>query len=218
MIEKIIIKENSQLKKIINYKEIQLKNLTILVGPNGIGKSSIVQGIYNKLKGHTSFYYRSCGESMDLVMSNKEHLYEAIIGRSDNGKYRGYFSDNIELDYITINQSEGQSMMTVFFDKIVQIIERLSKNETDLVLLIDELDSGLSFDNVLHVISIIENIQAKYPNVQIIMTAHNYEFFRVFKDNTFCIDFGQYVDLSEYKNYRAYYMTHIAYQEQKLKK
>jgi predicted ATPase len=215
VITKLQIKENTNLFNLLRYKEIEFKNLTIIMGANGTGKSSILQGIDRNLKSDNSGYYGSCAQSINLEFNGKENIYKTLLARSDNGKYRGYFGDDISLDIKMMYQSEGQSTMTLFFNLLNQLEKALNNKENmekDIVFLIDELDSGLSFDNILKIILTIKNLQEKYPNIQIIFTAHNYEFARTFVDNIFCIDFGQYVDLSSYKTYRNYYETHLLYQ------
>jgi AAA15 family ATPase/GTPase len=209
MIQKLIFEEKSKLQMLLGYKEVELKNLTILMGPNGVGKSSLVQGLSSKIeRSGVPEYYRSCGESIQVI-TDRSYEIEILKARQDNGKYRGYFED-VNLDIEMLFQSEGQSTMTMLNNRLAKLIEKLTQNpERMITFLIDELDSGVSFDNVILIVTFLKNIQLKFPNLQIIMTAHNYEFARSFPENTFWVPIGQYIDMREYEQYQALYHLHL---------
>lgn len=207
MIGKLLIKEESKLHELLGYSEVELKNLTILMGPNGAGKSSLLQGLASKSEEFSSGYYGKCGEAIEII-ADSDYKIETLRSRQDNGKYRGYFSDDLSADLKMLFESEGQSTMTMMIGRIGKLIEKLVREpEKRIVFLIDELDSGVSFDNILQIITILQNIQLKFPQLQIIMTAHNYEFARTFPKNTFWVPAGQYFDMSKYDVYQGLYQT-----------
>lgn len=204
MITKIKTEENSHLHKTLGYTEVPLKPLSIFMGPNGAGKSSIVQGLMSLLdeRNHRgSRHYQDCAASMELETTSDEHIYEIISARQDNGKYRGYFGDDMTMDLMALFSSEGQSTMTLFLSHLRNLEKYASNPDKEVVYIIDELDSGLSFDNVLKIRNFLRNVTTRYPNIQIIITAHNYEFARSFEENVFWVPEGQYKNLSSYEDY-----------------
>lgn len=209
MITQLNIEEGSELHKLLGYTTIETKPLTILMGPNGVGKSSILQGLAGKFERFGgSGYYGKCGESISIENEGDYEL-RTLKARQDNGKYRGYFEDTT-LDLITLFQSEGQSTMTVFFNRLEKILKESNENGgKNVVFLIDEIDSGVSFDNVLQIVGIISNVLKKFPNLQIIMTAHNYEFARRLPENTFWVPVGKFINMSDYEIYRMMYEVHL---------
>jgi predicted ATPase len=210
MINKLVIKEHTKLHQLLGYGEVELKDLTILMGPNGVGKSSLLQGLSSKYEEHgANGYYGDCGSSIEVI-SDAEYQIETLKARKDNGKYRGYFSDDMTLDLKAMFQSEGQSTMTVFYSRVEKLINDLVKDDSKkITFLIDELDSGTSFDNILTMTTFLKNMRKKFPQLQIIMTAHNYEFARVFPENTLWVPSGKYMDMSEYITYQELYRIHL---------
>lgn len=210
MIKTLKIKEDSKLHKLLGYSEIEMKKFTLLMGPNGVGKSSILQGVASKTdKYRSGGYYGECGNAIEVI-ADSEFEMETLRSREDNGKYRGYFGDDLSADLQMLFQSEGQSTMTMLMDRVGKLIEKLKREpEKKFVFLIDELDSGVSFDNILQIINFLKTIQMKFSQLQIIMTAHNYEFARCFPENTIWVPAGQYFDMSKYDVYQRLYQAHL---------
>ena len=208
LITKIKAKEDSVLHKTLGYTEIPLKPLSIFMGPNGAGKSSIVQGLmslFDERNHRGAKHYQECAASMELETTTNEHIFEIISARQDNGKYRGYFGDDLTMDLEALFSSEGQSTMNLFLSHLRNLDKYVANPEKEVIYIIDELDSGLSFDNILKIRNFLRIVTTRYSHIQVIITAHNYEFAKSFEDNVFWVPEGEYKNLSLYEDYSRHY-------------
>lgn len=152
-----------------HYREIPFDacktRVTILLGPNGTGKTMSLLGIEHYCNEH----------GIKCIKYSTSH--DNIVHKAGFGAY------DIELLAHAFT-SEGERMNTSFNDwNNRYLLKELLTNEDDLVIIYDELDSGLSYDRIKSTITQIINIlsmeKAKHPNrsVKLITTANSYEMY-----------------------------------------
>lgn len=155
-------------------------DITILLGPNGSGKSTSFRLL-------ESYFKKNNIEC--LTYSNKR-----------NDIVNTCFDFDIR-KLISAFHSEGERIKDSIYEfSGSHFINELLSNEKDIYVLIDELDSGLSIDSLLNIIS--EYIQVivlekhKHPErtVKLVFSCNSYEMLHSF-----------YIALDEVKNDPLYY-------------
>lgn len=149
------------------YTELSLKNIkepiTVLLGPNGTGKSMSLRNIslQLQLKGINFVTYTTSKD--DIVQKGAP-----AFGDWDVSKIACAFS------------SEGERMTSSFFDWAnTTMLSQIMTNDKELWLLIDEADSGLSYDRLmeqmLQIVSIISMEHKKGRAIKLVCTVNSYE-------------------------------------------
>ena len=147
MITSVAVKPNSFEEAVLFFQEAdltQFKNRVVpLFGPNGVGKSTLIKSL----------------ESKKLVVQwNKPTMLFSYQNTRDNFKVREARTYSEAFDPYFINSkfdakgiSEGQSIMYSMFD----LLDGFKKNGQlepvegkDYLILLDEIDSGMSIDNI----------------------------------------------------------------------
>lgn len=194
MIKSFTIREKSLLSKILLFDKIELKQVTLLFGGNGVGKSSLIQGIlkqrdidYELSKPTTAYSYINSKQNF-REMERNDHL--SINDMYDPGVLARKFAAG--------DLSEGQSIIFSIQD-IFDLCEAIDSDK-DHIILLDEIDSGLSVDNVDYLARKIKRICKKHPNIQFVIAFNNYEFCRTFKD-VFNMYNGEWVKINSYDEY-----------------
>ena len=185
------------------------EGLTVLVGCNGSGKTTLLLQIL---------------EDCRLNKIPFVHFNNLTDGGSSSSSYLGFIGDFEGMAY-NLTSSEGEQIYTDFgrfSSKIAKAIRGDWKKKvfwkdeeeitpiTDLVVLIDALDSGLSIDNAIEIKEFIKDIvfkDAENNNVTLYMiaVANAYELAR--GEN--CLDLwtGEYITFKDYEDYRKYILS-----------
>lgn len=197
---------NTKKKKPNHYNKIQLKDCTsqisILLGPNGTGKSMSLKLLEEECKKKKLKYLKYSNEAEDIV------------------KKAGWDWDPYKL--ACAFHSEGERMHDSFFEWANSVVlKELLSNEDNLYIMIDELDSGLSFDRIYYIakqwLSILTMEKEKHPNriVKFIFTANSYEMVRCFKSDPrtifFWIPSHDVVTIKNYRDFENMYMEYYQY-------
>lgn len=166
------------------HKEIKpdklISDITILLGPNGSGKSMSFRSLESYFKNNNI----EC-----LTYSNKRNdIVNTCVDFDITKLICAFHSEGERIKDSIYNFSESN------------FINELLSNEKDIYVLIDELDSGLSIDSLLNIIS--EYIQVivlekhKHPErtVKLVFSCNSYEMLHSF-----------YIALDEVKNDPLYY-------------
>lgn len=184
--------------------------LTVLVGCNGIGKSTLMHNIRDNLKekripclifdnqvdggSHSieeSLFHgdTSLGATM-LCSSEGERIYQNI------GKVTA------KLEYFLKNGREKHDLTYILGD--IKGIKKTDSSERWILL--DAIDSGFSIDNVVEVKSlfrlVVENAKEMGLDVYILVSANAYEM--AAGEQCFDVYSGKYVNFSSYEDYREF--------------
>lgn len=191
MIKGMKVKKESFEEDILLFKTANFKKLNILFGGNGVGKTTLLNGIINntlELDIETELIIKSYINSQNNFRHISQVVYKdigtALLQKTNANK-----------------MSEGQSIIYSLLAYIEDARNEAIQNpDKTVVLLLDEVDSGLSAENInliLHMICDLLNIE----NIQIFISTNHYHFIHVFK-KVFNMYTGK---VSEFKSYEEYY-------------
>ena len=196
MIKSISINKGSNLEEILFFNKMNLEQVTLLFGANGVGKSSLIKGILKQKE--IKF---NCDKEIKLYsyINNEQNFRN--MNKNSNLSYEDMFNPYlINKKYNAAELSEGQSVIYSLQD-IFELCMQIKDDSNDSVILLDEIDSGLSIDNVDYLSDKIKEITDKYSNIQFIITFNNFEFCRNFP-KIFNMYNGKYINIESYEQYR----------------
>lgn len=165
--------------------------LTILVGCNGSGKSTILRYIDNK--------YRS----------NEEYKVFHWDGLSDKSSMKQMMLDSSNIDLLAslAFSSEGEEINTNIGIIASRIGNCVREGKHDIIILLDGMDSGLSIDNITDTKEffkklVIPDVENTGHKCYVIIPANEYELTR----GETCIDArtGEKVKFKSYEEYRDF--------------
>lgn len=204
MIEWINTKEN----KILMFNSCKCnKNLNLLFGANGVGKTSFLKYIdkcTNNKDLSNNIRLREGYKAFNLYsFSNSDNNYREV-GRSSNfGIYPEAHS--IVKKYAASSLSEGQSIIFSIQDFLEYLENNLPyENEVSNVILMDEIDSGLSVDNIKYVMDRVNNIINERKDIQMFISFNNYAVCENNPNNVLSMYTGKYIKINGYRQFRYY--------------
>lgn len=165
--------------------------LTILVGCNGMGKTSLLMAIEEKLQ----------KEKIPFISYNDLH------DGKNNARQMALNRGEIGLLATLATSSEGEQIVTNLstLARKIGCFVRENKNSKELWILLDTVDSGLSIDNIIDLkeklFRVILN-DMKDQDVYIICTANSYEM--ASGENCFDVFNGKYITFKNYEDYKAF--------------
>lgn len=198
MIEQVIFPEEYEKSQIMFFRETdftKLPNMQVvpLFGPNGAGKTTMLDAILHTLR-HQEVYKRLIKDTdgdvdfykseferekrkagCEVITDGREMKLLGYKNTVDNLRYKNVGFDpyllNAHFDAQSV--SEGQSIVYSLFDLFELLKEGAAEDETDNIVFLDEMDSGLSIDNLDMFLRKIKNIVRKRSDVQFIMSFNN---------------------------------------------
>jgi predicted ATP-dependent endonuclease of OLD family len=168
--------------------------LTVLVGCNGMGKTTLINQLQDQLK------------KKSIPIISFDNLHE---GDGHARSKAGFYND---WDFLaeSLQSSEGENII-LNLGKLALQIGRFVKNNKGIPefwIFLDAIDSGLSVDNVVDVKEyLFKTIFEDNPNtnVYIIVSANEYELAR--DENCFDVYNGKYIKFKDYEEYRDFILN-----------
>lgn len=191
----------NKLKDENHYTELSIVNLekpiTILLGPNGTGKSRSLENMKYELK------YE---EDLSYVMYSTSH--------DDIVKNAGSPFSSIGFEGLIFNwKSEGERMIGSFQNWCREkMLREILSHKKELYIFIDEADSGLSIDRLKQSLEqikfVIEEELKKGRKIHLIATCNSYEMYEIMKSDiteTIWIPTKDKIELNSYEEFKSLY-------------
>lgn len=190
MIKSIKVKDDSFEKEILLFEEAKFKKLNILFGGNGVGKTTLLNGIINN--------------KLDID-SSKELIIKSYVNSKDNFRHieKANYKDIGRALLQKVNakeMSEGQSIiysLLTYIENAKNIA--IENSDKTVVLVLDEIDSGLSSENINMILHILIDF-LKEKNTQLFVSSNHYHFVYVFK-KVFNMYTGDWIEINSYEEY-----------------
>jgi ABC-type multidrug transport system ATPase subunit len=184
-------KIDTKYKSRMHFKECSFGRVNVLLGGNGSGKTTLIGNIneYATDKGIKVYKYFNSKD-------NDRHNNPNPMGGSHE------YTEQLARRFISSEMSEGQSII-YGISKWVNEICIDYKNEESIVLL-DEVDSGLSADHVLIVIGLLNAELFNKKNLQFFISSNMYHWVYALGDNLFNMYEGKPIKINSYEEYYKY--------------
>lgn len=211
-------------------REIELKSgVTILVGCNGAGKTTMLKNIQESLKRDNIPFLNFD----NLHDGGSNSLQEAFA--ENNFSFISQAWNSSEGENISLNIGKMASILQHFIitgkslrrrDRLVEAFREINNDEEDEQIsnerwiLLDAIDSGYSIDNVIDLKelfdTILEDAQKYNVDVYIVASANEYEL----AANMECFDVmsGKYINFKNYEDYKKYIINTRAKKEKRYNK
>lgn len=183
-IKKLLTKED---EKVLLFETLTPhKYLNLLAGANGSGKSTLLDRI-----------------KKEEIYIDKDEEYEVIsyINSENNKRYEEInekeYTKGIVDKWNANNLSEGQSIIYSTLEFFEELKRRKKGN---YVVLLDEIDSGLSVDNINMLCHLITDLIVERKDMQFFIAINNYHWVHVFK-RVINMYNGQQRDINSYTEY-----------------
>lgn len=173
--------------------------VTVLVGCNGSGKSSLLEQIKDSLRRQNIPYVFHDADKDDVRVKRQEAM----------------FRDDFDFLTASMCSSEGENIFNVFRGVVKEmgVVTRQNPDTKELWFLFDALDSGLSIDAIAELkTDLFQFVIDQNPDkdVYIIVSANGYEF----ANGERCYDVANCKEVS-FKDYSAYRKFILKSREQK---
>ena len=165
--------------------------VTVLVGCNGTGKTTLLHAIKESLQ-----------ESKIPVL-----FYSNLFEGGEFAASTAFFHDNVSLGATLLTSSEGEQIVANLGTAATKMgrFVRDNKGSSEIWILLDAIDSGLSIDNIIDVKKYLFKtiIDDNAPSdVYIIVSANEYEMCN--GENCFDVYTGEYIRFSDYGEYQRF--------------
>lgn len=156
--------------------------VTIIVGDNGSGKSSLLQAIRGKLElvtlGNQSLFksdFIKLSKNIKVITDIEHFLFFDSI-KDDGGNMNNAYDALSFIDgggFHTNKLSHGETQL-YHLTKIIQNVEKIrKKSDKKILVVLDEFDKGFSLSNQSKAMNVLNNLSKRF-NLQILCVSHNY--------------------------------------------
>lgn len=201
--------------------------VTVLVGCNGIGKTTLLHQIRDRLKKLNVPYidYDNLSEggsnSMSGALYNNDLSFLASAFQSSEG-------ENIVLniqklaaelaDFIKTGKARNKNPFADIFKTLNGEDDEKKEKLPERWILLDAVDSGLSVDNIVEIKDFFKAVmEYNYGNdIYIVVSANEYEMAR--GEQCFDVYNGKYRIFSDYEEYRNMILESKKWKEERIKK
>lgn len=176
-----VIKDKKSIEKeILLTKKFDLTlmpklNFIPIIGANGCGKSTLLKCLANNGKGVSGH------QALEIMITKPTDVYR-YLNSKDNFKIkkpmdmiRGFTAEEFADKYYSSRLSEGMGMIHSYMPLLDGLLEdAIPKNDDrDILIILDEFDSGLSLDNIDIVMNKIIDISIRRQDIQFIFSFNN---------------------------------------------
>lgn len=189
MIQKLTPTPNSITTQILLCNELHIDELpnpriVPLFGPNGIGKSTVINSLLScaNNKENEFFVERTSAPMIVLGYCDRKDNFRIREPRDMDEAYSpSFFNRRFNANSISEGQSIVYSIMGLF--DIIGTGKNAIHNEgKEYLVVIDEIDSGMSIDNLDKLMRKLKNTAKKREDVQVIFSFNNPFILRYFPD------------------------------------
>lgn len=178
--------------EIFETRQIEINpGITVLMGCNGAGKSTFMKIIKDKCKRDNIQHYFYDGASQ---------------GHSEAQQYALDYDPKFL--FLSARSSEGEWVLGAFnmhMDKLIKFVKG-SKPNTDIVVLIDAVDSGLSIDAITNFRDLFdimsEDCTKRNINLYLIISANNFKMAKDY-DCVYPVT-GEHMKFDKYEDYQEF--------------
>lgn len=189
-------------KKTITFQE----GVTVLVGANGTGKTTLLHLIYEHLQKENIPVYRfdnliegGKSENFEQFMFHGETEMAATSLMSSEG-------ENIMLGVSALAKKVGSFIRTGKVKHMLDFLDEEKEVVNERWILLDATDSGLSIDNVIDLKNffkfILKDTQQSNIETYIVISANEYEL--AAESNCFDVRNGKYITFNDYNDFREF--------------
>lgn len=194
---------------LFNKEEISInEGITVLVGCNGTGKSTLQQAILKQLKKEKIQYVY-----WDNHKDDKDTDAGYLAMKGDYGLLANNFA-----------ASEGEQIANKL-DRIVaktgNVVRSLRKEDNQFWLIMDAVDSGYSVDNIVELKDFIKNVlipdlKDSKKKCYVLISANEYEMAR--DEACFDVHNCEYIKFGDYEEYRNFILNSKKTKNKRLQK
>lgn len=193
MIKSIQVLPNTFAEEILCEKSYQkFKRLNLLIGGNGVGKTTLIQAIANQ----KDVLMESNRDIRPYLYQNSRHNHRQLEA---NPFTDGHHFNRIAYQKMMAHEmSEGQSIiysLLAFFNFLKE--EADAYPEATIVALFDEVDSGLTPDHLNMVMHLWGELLKDHSNLQIIAACNQYHW-------VYCVKWALNLQTGEWMNINSY--------------
>ena len=175
--------------------------ITVLVGCNGIGKTTLLHQIKENLKDND---IPVC--SYNFFEDDEKKMRQKYLADGETRKLANF-----------VTSSEGERIVYIacyLFYKIGRMINE-NPNSKEYWILVDAIDSGLSIDAIAEVKESIEWVleENKDKDIYFLISTNSYELAR--KEKCLMVENGKYTRFFSYEDYRNYILDSRDYKNKR---
>lgn len=175
--------------------------ITVLVGCNGIGKTTLLQQIGKNLKDND---IPVC--SYNFFEDDEKIMRQKYLENGETRKLANF-----------VTSSEGERIIYIAYDLFYKIGRMINKNPNskEYWVLVDAIDSGLSIDGIIEIKESIEWVleENKDKDVYFLISTNSYEFAR--QEKCLMVENGKHTRFFSYEDYRNYILSSRDYKNKR---
>ena len=201
MIRSFKAKKDSFEYGILLFKELErVAEFNVLFGGNGVGKTTLIDAIK---QGNLEVEFNRDTEVLSYINSddNIRNIDRKLDHFYSSKKTIEPSMEDIASKLHANTLSEGQSIIYSLIRFLGFAEGKLKESKKDLVLLFDEVDSGLSSENINMFVHLLLDLIDRYKGrIQVFVSSNNYHFVFIFK-TVLNMYTGKYEKINSYEEY-----------------